>query len=65
MKIRFLKDCTAPQMRYTWCCEICGHVPTGMEPNYFMAGEEVDPVGEEIDLSPLTYRIDYDIIEYP
>lgn len=65
MKIKFLRECIAPQMRHRYCCEICGHVPTGMEPTNFSKDEEADPEVEQIDLAGLTYRVDYDIIEYP
>jgi len=67
MKIRFLRDCKAPQAKTRYCCEICGHVPNGKEMTDFLKGEEAEPElwDQRIDLSGLTYRVDYDIIEYP
>jgi hypothetical protein len=39
----------------------------GPEMTCFHAGDEEDPevMWHEIDLTGLTYRVDYDIIEYP
>lgn len=67
MKIKFLRDCQAPQQRTRYCCEICGHIPTGMEMTDFFKDEEADTElwDSRIDLSGLQYRVDYDIIEYP
>jgi len=67
MKIRILRDCHAPVPRFRYCCEICGHIPDGTEPTELFPGEEfdLDVEAEKIDLSGLTYRVDYDIIEYP
>lgn len=48
-------------------CSCCGPQPAGSERINFYKGEEYDPeeYGHEIDLSGLTFREDYDIIEYP
>ena len=39
----------------------------GYEKTFFYAGQEEDPevYDAKIDLRGLTYRVDYDIIEYP
>lgn len=67
MKIRFLRKCVAPQNRMEIRCSCCGPQPAGSERINFYKGEEYDPeeYGHEIDLSGLTFREDYDIIEYP
>lgn len=68
MKIQFLKECIAPQMHWRFCCEICGHIPCGMEPTTFFKDEVVDDpdIGDtKVDLSGLTFRIDYDIVSFP
>jgi len=67
MKIKMLRECIAPQMRTHYCCEICGYIPTQMEPTTLFPGEEYNPEqwDEKIDLRGLTFKIDYDIIEYP
>jgi len=67
MKIKFLKDCEAPQMRSRYCCEHCGYVPGEFRLRWFYQDEELDPDIElaKIHLSELTYRVDYDIVEYP
>ncbi len=67
MKIKFLKHCEAPQAYEKEFCPCCG--PERMAPvkTFFHEGQEEDPnvYNYEIDLSGLTYRVDYDIIEYP
>jgi hypothetical protein len=68
MKIKFLRDCTAPQERTRFCCEMCGHIPMGMEPTPFYKDEEADPEfpwNSRIDLTSLKFGEDYTIIEYP
>ena len=67
MKIKFLRDCTAPQMQTRFCCDMCGHVPTGMEPASFFKDDEDDPElwNSRIDLTSLKFGEDYTIIEYP
>ena len=67
MIIKFLKECKAQQKQNRYCCDICGHVPNGTRLTTFFVGEEVDPESssEKIDLSSLTYRVDYDIIVFP
>jgi hypothetical protein len=39
----------------------------GAKPTWFHEGDEADPeeLWNEIDLTGLTYRVDYDIVEYP
>lgn len=60
MIIKFLKDVEVPQTR-PWFSK------QHMLPVWFDEEEEADPnkIGEELDLSKLTYRVDYDIISYP
>jgi len=67
MKIKFLRNCNAPQQWTKALCECCGPVQMGYESTYFYEGQEEDPnvFDYVIDLSGLTYRVDYDIIEYP
>lgn len=67
VKIKFLKNCTAPQKFTTVRCECCGPMPQPAEPTFFYAGQEEDPevFWHEIDLSGLTYKVDFEIIEYP
>jgi hypothetical protein len=71
VKIRFLKNCEAPQewsREVHGSCDCCRHYENaGYEREFFSAGQEEDPNEEnrKIDLSGLTYRVDYDIIEYP
>lgn len=67
MKIRFLKNCEAPQVYEKTFCSCCGPERQLAEKTFFYAGQEEDPTkyNAEIDLSGLTYREDYDIIEYP
>ena len=65
MKIKFLKDCHAPQQVHRpdpW-----GWYDDFWEDAFFIKGEEVDPNEEHnaINLNDLKYREDYDIIEYP
>lgn len=65
--IKFLKNCEAPQNYTQTRCECCGPEPMGPRMEFFYAGQEEDPnvLWNEIDLSGLTYRVDYDIIAYP
>jgi len=66
MKIKFLRDCEAPQERTKYCGDGCCSWEV-WDKQYFLKDEEADP-GEpahKIDLSSLEYRVDYDIIEYP
>ena len=65
MKIRFLKNCFAPQ-QYE-CPDDFGWYDYKWEDNFFMESEEADPnaPGREINLSNLTYKVDYEILEYP
>ena len=67
MKILFLRNCTAPQKFTETRCECCGPQPMGCEDTFFYAGQEEDPevFWHEIDLSGLTYKVDYEITEYP
>lgn len=67
MKIRFLRDCEAPQKFTRVICECCGPEPQFAEKTFFYNGQEEDPnvYNWEIDLTGLKYRVDYDIIEYP
>ena len=67
MKIKFLKDCEAPQEAYVTHCECCGPERIKDQPTFFQKGEEIDPTNfrEEVDLSGLKYKEDYEIIEYP
>jgi hypothetical protein len=67
MVIRFLRDCDAPQTKTHYCCDICGWIPGDKEWTPFFKDDEVNPeiMNEEIDLSGLTYKEDYEILEYP
>lgn len=67
MRIKFLKNCEAPQVFTRTFCECCGPERQPAEKTFFYAGQEEDPeeYNAEIDLSGLKYREDYDIIEYP
>jgi len=65
VKIKFLKNVFAPQ-------QFNRPNPTGWyedmwEEAFFMAGETADPTEEHrnIDLKGLTYKVDYEIVEYP
>jgi hypothetical protein len=65
VKIKFLKNCFAPQ-------EVCrpdkwGWYVDQWEEAFFTAGEEADPLKEHecINLTGLTYKVDYEIVEYP
>jgi hypothetical protein len=66
MKIKFLKPTTAPKQFTKYCGDGCCSWPE-WEDEFFTEGQEEDPeeYGRNIDLSGLTYRVDYDIIEYP
>jgi len=65
MKIRFLRNCFAPQ-QYHRPDEI-GWYGDVWEEEFFLMGEEANPLEEhrEINLSGLTYKVDYEILEYP
>jgi len=68
VKIKFLRNCQAPQARTRFCCEMCGHIPAGMEMTDFWKDEEADPEfpwDNRIDLSGLKFNEDYIITEYP
>ena len=67
MIIKFLKTVTAPQVFVKEYCSCCGPERQPAEPMLFSEGEEVDPhvYNAEIDLTGLTYRVDYDIVQYP
>ena len=68
MKIRFLRNCTAPQQQFVVLCECCGREPNGYADNYFMKDEEIDPLDPwdgEVDLNNLKINEDYLIIEWP
>lgn len=67
MKIRFLRNCQAPQVYEREFCECCGPERQPPEMTDFYKDDEVDPneYNREIDLTGLKYREDYDIIEYP
>ncbi len=72
MKIRFLRDCQALREQ-TRCekngaCDCCDEeLPTTPRVERFMAGDEEDPerFWHKIHLTDLTYKIDYEIVEYP
>lgn len=67
MLIKFLKNCHAPQAYTRTFCDCCGPERQAPVATFFYAGQEEDPnvINYEIDLSGLTYRVDYDIIQYP
>jgi hypothetical protein len=67
MIIKFLKNCEAPQKYTKTFCECCGPQPMPPEKTFFYEGQEEDPDvwDHEIDLTGLTYRVNYDIIQYP
>ena len=67
MTIRFLKNTEAPQVFTREYCPCCGPERQPAEPTFFPEGTELDPneYNAEVDLSGLTYRVDYDIIAYP
>ena len=62
-----LKMVMASQVFVRTRCECCGPERQPAEPMLFSEGEEHDPndYNAEIDLSGLTYRVDYDIVQYP
>jgi hypothetical protein len=66
MKIRFLKNCEAPQQYMKRCGDGCCSWPE-WETGYFSVGEEIDPENPfgRVDLSSLKYREDFEILEYP
>lgn len=66
MKIRFLKNCEAPQQFTKTCGDGCCSWPE-WESSWFVKGEEIDPEDPfgKVDLSSLTYKEDYEILEYP
>ena len=66
MKIRFLKDCKAPQQYTHHCSDGCCSWEV-WEGAYFVPGEEADPeeYRHKIDLSGLKYKEDFEILEYP
>jgi len=67
MIIRFLRNCKAPQQWTQVHCECCGPEQMGYENELFLEGQEEDPevYDHKIDLSGLTYKVDYEIIAYP
>lgn len=67
MTIKFLRDCEAPQKQTRFCCEMCGHVPSGTEMTPFSKDEEAEPDSWDhgIDLTSLKFGEDYTIIAYP
>ena len=67
MQVKFLKTVEAPQVFTRTRCECCGPERQPAEPTTFVEGQVEDPNehNAEINLSGLTYRVDYDIIEYP
>lgn len=67
MIIKFLKNAEAPQVFTRTFCECCGPERQPAEKTFFYAGQELDPneINAEVDLTGLTYRVDYDIIAYP
>jgi len=67
MKIRFLKDCEAPQVWEKEYCSCCGPERQSPLVQWFYKDQEEDPnvYNNEIDLSGLKYKVDYEITEYP
>ena len=53
------------QTRY--CCEMCGNVPANPELTTFEKDEEIDPNPWDgrVDLTSLTFGVDYIITQYP
>ena len=67
MKIKFLKNVVAPQEVWETRCDCCGPERIGFADVHFLVGEEVDPDSprETINLSNLTFKEDFEIIEFP
>ena len=50
----------------TFCpCPCCGPERIRDIPTDFPKGEEIDPTRAEVDISELTYKVDYEITQYP
>jgi hypothetical protein len=66
VKIKFLRDCEAPQ-EWQEPCETCGSHLMPSETTHFFEGQEINPyeLWEQIDLRKLKYKVDYEITEYP
>lgn len=67
MKIKFLRNCEAPQVFTRIFCECCGPERQPAELTFFAKDEEWDPedIYAEIDLTNLKYGVDFSITEYP
>ena len=65
MKIKFLKECTAPAERLLHPGEGCSC--STMDPTWFAEGEELEDyeLHGQVDISGLKYNVDYIITEYP
>lgn len=67
MKIKFLKEVNIRQQKWITHCDCCGPEMDGWVDTNFMIGEEIDPeeFHNQVDISGLKYKIDYEITEYP
>lgn len=64
MKIQILKECEMPAEKLLHPGEGCSC--SVMDAQWFYPGEILEDYQiHKVDLSKLTYRVDYDIIEYP
>lgn len=72
MIIKFLQNCTAPQLHSKVYCECCGP-ELEWEDTEFFIGEECEVSADpdfnygfdNINLKSLTYKVDYEILVYP
>ena len=66
MKIRFLKNCKAPQQYTHYCGDGCCSWEE-WETAFFAKDEEADPEepSHQINLESLKYKEDFEILEYP
>ncbi len=64
MKLKILRECEMPEERLLHPGEGCDC--SVKFPRWFYEGEIIEDYQiPKVDLSGLTYRVDYDIIEYP
>jgi hypothetical protein len=66
IKIKFLKSMDVPVQSWRTLCTCCGPEPDGFVPQWFPAGDIVDPdvMRERLDLTGLKFGEDYIIVEF-
>ena len=66
IKIKFLKSGDVPMQSWVTHCDCCGPEPDGFRPNWFTAGDIVDPDEQNfrLDLTGLKFGEDYEIVEF-